>query len=88
MTETVTMIMDFAGAKTSTTFYVCETSSPIIGIDQLRNNGRQISINTKSEKFHIGKSSFETESTVEKSIENFKKREKIIIEFSLNSIGR
>ena len=74
ITETVTLKLHFGNLVVSLRFYVCTTTHPIIGIDLWRNSTLNLSLNTLSEKFLIGKFSFTTKPSEEESVEELVRR--------------
>ena len=74
ITETVTLKLHFGNLIVSLRFYVCSTTHPIIGIDLWRNSTLNLSLNTATEKFLIGKYSFTTKPSEHASVEELVRR--------------
>ena len=74
ITETVTLKLHLGNLNVSLRFYVCTTTHPIIGIDLWRNSTLNLSLNTLTERFDIGKYSFVTKPTEQEAIEELIRR--------------
>ena len=58
--ESVMLKINFGNVTTKLKFYICKVETPIIGIDLLRDPRLKLSINTKTNTFHIDKHSLQT----------------------------
>ena len=58
--ESIVLKINFGGAKIKLKFFICKVQTPIIGIDLLRDPRLKLSINTKTNNFHVNKHTIKT----------------------------
>ena len=58
--ESVMLKINYGSFTIKLKFYICKVDTPIIGIDLLRNPRLKLSINTKTDTFHIDKHTLQT----------------------------
>ena len=90
LTESVVLRIHFGNCILHLKFYLCDVTTPIIGTDLLRNPRLKMSLNTKTENFHIDKQIIHTSANEHGAIDELHKRMKARKEQvkSINEIRR
>ena len=74
--ETVELKLKFGKTTSKMKFYICDVMTPIIGIDQLRDGQKQLSIDTETENFYVNNIAIKTAPNSEESVQRLMEREK------------